>query len=143
MCERVLRIISFSNSLFYLPRTLQGTFSKDWFFSRGIEMIRDSDRRIVSEFRSRLEAIIPILDLRVFGSRARGDATEESDLDVFIKITELDRSCREKISDLAWEVGFKYDLVISTFVVTEAQVKRGAIGASPLLSKVLQEGIIV
>ncbi|OBQ31774.1 MAG: nucleotidyltransferase, partial [Anabaena sp. MDT14b] len=42
-----------------------------------------------------------------------------------------------------WEVGFKYDLVISTFVVTEAQVKRGAIGASPLLSKVLQEGIIV
>ncbi|MDB9467421.1 nucleotidyltransferase domain-containing protein [Dolichospermum circinale CS-1225] len=106
-------------------------------------MIQDSDRKIVSEFRSRLEAIIPILDLRVFGSRARGDATEESDLDVFIKITELDRSRREKISDLAWEVGFKYDLVISTFVVTEAQVERGAMGASPLLSKVLQEGIAI
>jgi uncharacterized protein len=106
-------------------------------------MIQDSDRKIVSEFRSRLEAIIPILDLRVFGSRARGDATEESDLDVFIKVAELDRSCREKISDLAWEVSFKYDLVISTFVVTEAQVERGAMGASPLLSKVLQEGIIV
>ena len=104
-------------------------------------MIQDSDRKIVSEFRSRLEAIIPILDLRVFGSRARGDATEESDLDVFIKIAELDRSCREKISDLAWEVGFEYDLVISTFVVTEAQVERGAMGASPLLFKVLQEGI--
>lgn len=40
-------------------------------------MIQDSDRKIVSEFRSRLEAIIPILDLRVFGSRARGDATKE------------------------------------------------------------------
>jgi uncharacterized protein len=106
-------------------------------------MIQDSDRKIVSEFRSQLEAIIPILDLRVFGSRARGDATEESDLDVFIKVAELDRSCREKISDIAWEVGFKYDMVISTFVVTEAQVERGAIGASPLLYKVLQEGIAI
>lgn len=106
-------------------------------------MIQDSERKIVSEFRFHLEAIIPILDLRVFGSRARGDATEESDLNVFIKVAELDRSCREKISDLAWEVGFKYDLVISTFVVTEAQVETGAIGASPLLSKVLQEGISI
>ncbi|WP_016953750.1 nucleotidyltransferase family protein [Anabaena sp. PCC 7108] len=106
-------------------------------------MIQDSERKIVSEFRSQLEAIIPILDLRVFGSKARGDATEESDLNVFIKVAELDRSCREKISDLAWEVGFKYDLVISTFVVTEAQVETGAMGASPLLSKVLQEGISI
>jgi predicted nucleotidyltransferase len=106
-------------------------------------MIQDSERKIVSEFRSQLEAIIPILDLRVFGSRARGDATEESDLNVFIKVAELDRLCREKISDLAWEVGFKYDLVISTFVVTEAQVERGSMGASPLLSKVLQEGISI
>jgi uncharacterized protein len=106
-------------------------------------MIQDSERKIVSEFCSQLEAIIPILDLRVFGSRARGDATEESDLNVFIKVAELDRYYREKISDLAWEVGFKYDLVISTFVVTEAQVETGAIGASPLLSKVLQEGISI
>jgi predicted nucleotidyltransferase len=60
-------------------------------------MIQDSDRKIVSEFRSRLEAIIPILDLRVFGSRARGDATEESDLNVFIKVAELDRSSNENI----------------------------------------------
>ncbi|WP_071192031.1 nucleotidyltransferase domain-containing protein [Trichormus sp. NMC-1] len=106
-------------------------------------MIQDSERKIVSEFRSQLEAIIPILDLRLFGSRARGDSTEESDLNVFIKVAELDRYYREKISNLAWEVGFKYDLVISTFVVTEAQVERGAIGASPLLSKVLQEGISI
>ncbi|BAZ83731.1 nucleotidyltransferase domain-containing protein [Sphaerospermopsis kisseleviana CS-549] len=106
-------------------------------------MIQDSERKIVSEFRSQLEAIIPILDLRVFGSRARGDATDESDLNVFIKVAELDRYCREKISDIAWEVGFKYDLVISTFVVTEAQVERGAMGASPLVAKVLQEGISI
>ncbi|EDX85298.1 hypothetical protein S7335_2997 [Synechococcus sp. PCC 7335] len=102
-----------------------------------------SDRQIVSEFRDRLKNIASILDLRIFGSRAEGNAREESDLDVFIKLSDLDRPLREKIHDLAWEVGFEYDRVISTFVVTEAQLQTEAVGASPLLTKVFEEGIVV
>lgn len=105
--------------------------------------MQDLDRQIVLELRARLETVVQILDLRVFGSRARGDAQEDSDLDVFIKVTDLDRALREKIHDLAWEVGFEHDRVISTFVVTEMQVQMGAVGASPLLVKVLEEGVAV
>lgn len=106
-------------------------------------MVKSRDIQIVKEFRSRLETIMPILDLRIFGSRVKGTATEDSDLDVFIKVPQLDRSHREKIYYLAWEVGFEHNLVISTFVVTENQIQSGAVGANPLLSKVLSEGIIV
>ncbi|MEA5420716.1 nucleotidyltransferase domain-containing protein [Spirulina sp. CCNP1310] len=103
--------------------------------------IAPADQEIVLTFRSRLETMIPILDLRVFGSRARGDASEDSDLDLFIQVEMLDRPLRDSIHDLAWEVGFEYDRVISTFVVTATQVQEGAVGASPLLAKVLAEGI--
>ena len=36
-------------------------------------MLTETDRRIAREFQRRLAALVPILDLRVFGSRARGD----------------------------------------------------------------------
>ncbi|MEO0771200.1 MAG: nucleotidyltransferase domain-containing protein [Cyanobacteria bacterium J06649_4] len=105
--------------------------------------MQDTDRQIALAFRTQLEAIVPVLDLRIFGSRAGDHAREDSDLDVFIKVTELNRSLREKIHDLAWEVGFEHGHIISTFVVTEAQMQTGALGASPLISKIFEEGVSV
>ncbi|MGK7955362.1 MAG: nucleotidyltransferase family protein [Crocosphaera sp.] len=106
-------------------------------------MMENLDRQIVADFRHRLEEITLVLDVRIFGSRARGDAQIDSDLDVFVKVAQLDRSLREKIYDLAWKIGFKYERVISTFVVTEKKIKDGAVGANPLLSRVMEEGIVI
>ncbi|MBE9063551.1 nucleotidyltransferase domain-containing protein [cf. Phormidesmis sp. LEGE 11477] len=105
--------------------------------------MQESDRQIAAEFHSRLKEIVSILDLRIFGSRAEGSLKDDSDLDVFIKLANLDRPLREKIHDLAWEVGFEHNRIISTFVVTEAQLQTEAIGASPLLTKVFEEGVAV
>lgn len=105
--------------------------------------MQDIDRQVALAFRTKLEAIVPVLDLRIFGSRAGDHAREDSDLDIFIKVAELNRTLREKIHDLAWEVGFEYGHVISTFVITESQLQTEAVGASPLLIKILTEGVPV
>lgn len=47
---------------------------------RANEMLTETDRQIVREFQRRLADVVPILDLRVFGSRARDDAEPDSDL---------------------------------------------------------------
>ena len=49
-----------------------------------IEMLQAVDRQAVLEFQSRFTEIASLLEFWVFGSRARSDATEESDLDIFI-----------------------------------------------------------
>ena len=104
-------------------------------------MLEQADRRIAREFQRRLAAVVPVLDMRVFGSRARGDAVPDSDLDVFIEVEEFTPEVRRLISEIAWEVGFEMDRVISTVVATRDQLEHGAMGANPLVLQVEQEGV--
>ena len=101
----------------------------------------DRDLRIAREFRRRLAAIAPVRDLRVFGSRARGDAAPGSDLDLFIELDEATPELRKQISEIAWEVGFERGRVISTLVATRDELERGAMGANPLILSIEREGI--
>ena len=104
-------------------------------------MLTETDRQVVREFKRRLADIVPILDLRVFGSRVRGDAVPDSDLDVFIELEACTPELRQRISEVAWEVGFEMDRVISTVVTTRHELEHGAMGANPLVLNIEHEGV--
>jgi predicted nucleotidyltransferase len=104
-------------------------------------MIAPSDKQTALEFKRRAAALVATRQVCVFGSRARGDATAGSDLDIFLVVDHIDAKLRDRISEVAWEVGFENDVVLSTFVVTAEQLERGPLGVSPIIRQIEREGI--
>ena len=103
--------------------------------------MNETDRGVAQELRSPLGAVAKLVDFRVFGSRARGTAGEDSDLDVFIEIEDVDRQTRNAIDDVVWGVGFSRSVVISPFVVTRRELEESALRSSPIVTSILQDGV--
>ena len=102
-----------------------------------------NDREIAKELKERLSKIVNLLDFRVFGSRARGDADEHSDMDVFIEVESINKELNEKIFDITWEVGFKHFMVISTLIFTRNELENSPLRSSSIVKNIDREGIAV
>jgi predicted nucleotidyltransferase len=104
-------------------------------------MMSKEDRKILNEFTSRVRKKFSDARVWAFGSRARGGATWESDFDIFIVLSEVDKKTDRWIRDLAWEVGFENDRVITTVLLDRAQFEHGPMSESTLVANILREGI--
>jgi len=69
------------------------------------------------------------VEVILFGSQARGEATEESDIDVVVTVSKLNKKTLDLILEVAWEVGFEAGKVISVIPATFEEMER--LSASP------------
>lgn len=54
-----------------------------------------------------------VAEIRLFGSRARGEGRGDSDLDVFVQLEGLTREDRRFVQDLAFDIGLSRGLLLS------------------------------
>ncbi len=82
--------------------------------------------------------------LVLFGSRARGDAEPDSDLDVMVILnTPVDREVEDYVNDCAWEVGLEHSIVVVPVTVSRLDWEEGLLSSSLLAIAVRQEGVTV
>jgi len=100
-----------------------------------------NEYEIAKELKERLSQAVDLIDFRIFGSRARGDEQEYSDMDVFIEVPSLPKEMKEKIFEIVWEVGFENFIVISPLIFTKEEIENTPLKSSPIVKNISKEGI--
>ena len=105
--------------------------------------MNSKDYEIAKRLKERLSEVAQILELRVFGSRARDSQYEYSDMDIFIKVVHLDKNLKNTILDIVWEVGFENFMVISPLICTKEEIENTPLRSSPIIKNIFEEGVKV
>ncbi len=119
-----------------------GLFPKILVFVQNTNMIASKDltAAILGKVKEVVKATDPEAEVILFGSRARGDAREDSDWDILILTSKYvnlkeEQAFRHQLFDLE----LAYGQEISTFVYSKADWN-GKYRASPLFQQVVEEG---
>lgn len=105
--------------------------------------MQEKDIKVIEKFKSLVSQRVKVHEVKVFGSRARGEASLESDLDVLVVVDYLDHEAEKYISDCAWEAGFPEDIVVMPIVISLDSLKNSPIRESVFIKNVYREGVTV
>lgn len=82
-----------------------------------------------------------LVTVRLFGSRARGQADAASDVDVAVVLEHAGFREKQQVIDTASDVGLEHDLLISPTVFDRATYERWRGQEHPLVMDIEQEGV--
>ncbi len=81
------------------------------------------EKSALKNFKTFLKQILgkQLIELKLFGSKARGDDRPNSDLDVLIIVATEDWHIRDKVYDVATDVLLQMDVCISPKVISKSR----------------------
>jgi predicted nucleotidyltransferase len=120
-------------------------------FSRGwLQMIRWLPTHITASDQQAIEALVSqlmlshgsdILFITLFGSKARGEDTLQSDIDVLVVVTKEDWHIKHEIRILGARVSLNYDVLFNLYVIEQERWAWMEAIKHPLYRQIVVQGI--
>jgi len=80
---------------------------------------KDKVAAITKQFRQAVASKYNIIEMKLFGSFARGDYSKTSDIDLMVRLPKVDRSIEEDLFNIAYDLELEYDCVIDVIVLPQ------------------------
>ena len=104
--------------------------------------IKDNEKKAVLEASAMLREAFPVKEVVLFGSKARGDDDEESDIDLLVLTSQpVSWNERKEINNALYEIQMKYDIIISTLITTVTEWNEGTFSVLPIHGEISDQGV--
>ena len=103
--------------------------------------ILPNEKKALNALNIELNKRYELLDLKIFGSKAKGLDTPESDLDVMVVLKNLTPKIESEIDDLIFEINIENDCLITAIFFDQEELEVGPLAESPIYKKISKEGI--
>jgi len=103
--------------------------------------LAENEERALKRLREELFARYQIIDFRLYGSKARGEGRQDSDLDVMIELPDYDRGMVAEIDDIVYRINLEHDVFISALVFGKDELEEGPMSESPIYKIIQREGV--
>lgn len=106
--------------------------------------LKDNERNALQELKTRLPQLFPDVEIILYGSKARGDSDEESDIDLLILIgSQVNTGIEEEITKITFDIELKYDVVFGKIIENNDFWNSPLANAMPLHWNIDREGLHV
>ncbi len=103
--------------------------------------LKENERKALQELRQRLLKRFPDTEIILYGSKARGDDKEFSDIDVLVLLDkEINSSIEEEIFSISFQIELKFDVIFGIIVYSKKFWNSSLGKAMPLHWNVDKEG---
>ena len=104
-------------------------------------MIAPNEEAALSKLKVELRRNFRLVDFVLFGSKARGEETDESDIDVMIELEDCSPELISELDDIVFGINLEHDCLISTVIFSRKELEEGPMSESPLYRVIMKDGI--
>ena len=106
--------------------------------------LTEIERKSVKEAARVLTSELPVTRVILFGSKARGDAEPDSDIDLLVLTScPVTTELRHEITHRLCGINLDYDVCLSRIAVSEEEWESGLIRHMPIQNNIEREGCMV
>ena len=101
------------------------------------------EKAALSELKKILRERYNVTSVLVYGSKARGDDSPDSDIDVMIVLDDYTPRIEAAVDELVYDINLDHDCLISVVIFGRRELEEGPMAESPLYKRILAEGVPV